>query len=117
MNEVGFDFNLTDSFEKMTPLHIAAWFGHRDYVRFLVTLDPDIAHINPYGATALGNAVHGSANCPQRAEGDYVETARLLVDAEFPILPDRGHLDMGSDEITVFLEERLADTADPQPSG
>ncbi|MEJ8572859.1 ankyrin repeat domain-containing protein [Microbaculum marinum] len=116
MNEVGFDPNMTD-FEKMTPLHIAAWFGHSDYVRFYLGLDPDIGHINMYGATALGNAVHGSVNCPARDEGDYIETARLLVDAGFPILPERGHLDIGSDEITAFLEERLAENGALQTSG
>jgi len=108
MHEVGFDPDNTD-FEKMTPLHVAAWFGHADYVRFFLTLAPDIGHINMYGATALGNAVHGSANCPQRADGDYLETARLLVDAGFPIEPEKGHLDMGSDAVTAFLEERLSE--------
>jgi ankyrin repeat protein len=108
MNEVGFDPDITDA-EDMPALHAAAWYGHADYVRFYLSLDPDIGHINTYGATALGNAIHGSANCPERAAGDYVQSARLLVDAGFPILPDRGHLEMGSDEVTAFLEERLSE--------
>lgn len=109
MQAVGFDPDLTNA-EDMTALHVAAWFGHADYVRFYLTLDPDKTLRNAYGATALGNAVHGSENCPERASGDYVETAQALVEAGYTIEPEHGHLDMGSEAVTALLEERLEQT-------
>jgi LuxR family maltose regulon positive regulatory protein len=46
---------------------------------------------------------HGSAHCPERANGSYVDTVRLVLAAGGTIRPERGDLTMGSEEVTAIL--------------
>lgn len=105
MNEVGFDPDATDS-EGMTALHMAAWHGHADHVRFYLSLGPDPSFRNRYGGTALGAALHGSENCPAREAGDHVGTVRLLLEAGYEVEP--GLASLGNDA-AALVEEWAAD--------
>ena len=111
MDDIGFDPDAQGP-DGATPLHAAAWQGHAEYVAFYLTRSPDLAYRNKFGATALGTAIHGSANCPTRRDGDYIESVRLLIDADAAILPDAGHLDMGSDAVSAYIEDRLDDVVE-----
>jgi len=106
MAELGFDPDLPGE-GGMPPVHAAAWWGHADIVEMYVGLGARLDTVNGYGADALGTAVHGSANCPGRDHGDYERTVRALVASGAMIRPERGHLEMGSEAVTLLLEALL----------
>ncbi len=106
MAAAGFDPNLPGE-SGMPPVHAAAWWGHADIVDMYVGLGVDLETVNEFGGTALGTAVHGSANCPGRDTGDYLRVVQSLVDAGARINPRVGHLDIGSAEVVAYLEDRL----------
>jgi len=103
MAAVGFDFDLTDD-SGLCALHAAAWAGQAEAVQFLLDLGPDLERRNGYGGTALGTAIHGSANCPHAARGDYPRTVALLREAGARLRPEQGHLEMGTPEVLAVLE-------------
>jgi len=63
---------------------------------------------NDYGGTALGTAIHGSAYCPGRADGDYAGCVQALLDAGAIIRPEAGHLEMGDPAINAQIAAALA---------
>jgi len=89
----------------MPPIHAAAWWGQADVVAFYIGLGVDLETENMFGGTALGTAVHGASHCPGRADGDYLGCVEKLVAAGARILPADGHLEMGPEEITAYLED------------
>ncbi|MEQ9812551.1 MAG: ankyrin repeat domain-containing protein [Azospirillaceae bacterium] len=101
--ELGFDPNLKGESD-MPPVHAAAWWGHADIVEMYLGFGVELESLNMFGGTALGTAVHGSMNCPGREQGDYLRTVRLLVEAGAQIRPEHGDLEMGSEEVTAYLE-------------
>ena len=105
MHAVGFDMNQVDDSD-MPALHGAAWFGRADNIEALIEFDPDLELENMFGGTALGTAIHGSANCPDAAAGDYERSVLLLLEAGARIRPDHGHYDMGTEEVLAVLEGR-----------
>ncbi|MEM9271275.1 MAG: ankyrin repeat domain-containing protein, partial [Pseudomonadota bacterium] len=58
--------------EGLTPVQVAGWEGLPDVLAFLLSLKPDLTHQNSYGGTLLATILHGSENCPQREERDYI---------------------------------------------
>lgn len=106
MAELGFDPDRKGESDG-PPIQSAAWWGHPDIVAFYIGLGADLETENMFGAGALGTAIHGSTNCPGREAGDYLRCVMLLVDAGARIRPEKGHLEMGSEAVTLFLEERL----------
>lgn len=106
MAEVGFDPNLPGESDT-PPIHAAAWWGHADIVDLYIGLGADLESVNMFGGTALGTAIHGSANCPGRADGDYIRVVGALLDAGAKIKP--GDLEMGSEDVTALVEGRLDD--------
>ncbi|WP_299619030.1 ankyrin repeat domain-containing protein [Pelagibius sp.] len=104
--ELGFDPDRKGESD-MPPIHAAAWWGHAEIVEMYIGLGVDLESRNMFGGTALGTAIHGSMNCPGAEEGDYLRCLRALVAAGAKILPEHGHLEMGSEEVTLFLEEHL----------
>ena len=76
----GFDPNRAGGMN-LTPLHLAAWEGLDDRIAYLLTLDPDLEHVNGFGGTALGTVIHGSENCPSREERNYTTCALMLLEA------------------------------------
>lgn len=111
MLDAGIDPKVTDR-EGLTPLHAACWFGRAEYLPLLLERDGDLDHTNMYGGTALGTAVHGSANCPTRGEGDHVACVEMLLAAGARIRPEHGDLVSGSAEVCVLLEDWLEEHAD-----
>ncbi len=105
MRDVGIDLNTVDDGFGMPPVHSAAWFGQAKNLTFFLTLKPDLEQTNYYGGTVLGTAIHGSFNCPDRLQGDYIACIEMLVEAGSKILPDQGHLIMGSEEVCLFVED------------
>lgn len=106
MAALGFDPNRKGESD-MPPIHAAAWWGSPEVVGFYLSLEVDLETVNMFGGDALGTAIHGSTNCPGRDRGDYPACVAQLLDAGATIRPDRGHLEVGSEEVTALLEERL----------
>ena len=113
MADVGFDPNLPGESD-MPPIHAAAWWGHADIVDMYLRRGVELETVNMFGGTALGTAVHGSANCPGRDDGDYLRVVAALVDAGARINPEVGHLDIGSEAVVAYLEECLENRSEPR---
>ena len=109
--ELGFDPNRRGE-SGMPPIHAAAWWGLAEIVEMYIGLGVDLEIENMYGGRTLGAAIHGSMNCPGREHGDYLRCVRSLVDAGARIRPDEGHLDEGTEEISLFVEGWLEASAD-----
>ncbi|MEM1078838.1 MAG: ankyrin repeat domain-containing protein [Pseudomonadota bacterium] len=90
--------------EGLTPIHVAGWEGLPDVLEYLLTLKPDLTHVNGYGGTLLGTILHGADNCPERATRDYVGCLRLALQAGVP-LPRRAIELAGTEEISDFLTD------------
>ena len=78
--ESGYDPDWVDE-QDMPAIHIAAWEGHADAVRYLLTLKPDLTHKNMYGGDLMGTVIHGAEFCPARARRDHISCARQILDA------------------------------------
>jgi ankyrin repeat protein len=76
---MGFDANQPDEMG-MTPLHLAGWEGLVEKTAYFLTLQPDLGHVNAYGGTFFSTILHGSENCPRRAERDHVGCMRLALE-------------------------------------
>jgi len=88
----------------MPPLHLAAWAGLTEQTAWLLTLDPDLDHLNDYGGDLVGTIVHGSENRLDVDERDHLGCVRLAFDAGATVR--RSDLDgaMG-EEMSAFLAE------------
>ena len=64
----------------MTPLHFAGWAGLPRHTAWLLTLDPDLTHVNDYGGDIIGTIVHGSENRLDVAERDHPACARMVLE-------------------------------------
>ncbi|GGX55072.1 hypothetical protein GCM10007385_24390 [Tateyamaria omphalii] len=106
---LGAAFDLPDT-EGLTPVHVAGWEGLPDVLEYLLSLKPDLTHVNSYGGTLLSTILHGSENCPQRGERDYVACLRLVL-SEGVALPRRAVEMAGPEQISEFL----IDWADQHP--
>ncbi len=107
MVELGFDPDRPGE-SGMPPIHMAAWWGQAAIVELCLERGVDLERTNMYGGTALGTAIHGSANCPGRQRGDYRRTVELLLQAGARPRPEAGDLEMGSPAVTLLLEAWLA---------
>lgn len=76
----GIDPNVTEEMD-MTPLHLAGWAGLPGHVAWLLTLRPDLSHVNAYGGDIIGTIVHGSENRLDVDQRDHVACARHVLDA------------------------------------
>ena len=106
MAALGFDVDLPGE-GGMPPVHAAAWWGHAETVAMYIGRGARLDGINDFGGDALGTAVHGSANCLGRRDGDYERTVRALLDGGAAIRPEAGHLEMGSEAVTAMLEAEM----------
>ncbi len=94
----------------LTPVQIAGWEGLPEMMTYFLALKPDLGHINGYGGTLLSTIIHGSENCPARAERDYISCLRLALE-EGVALPTRAIEFAGEPEVSAFL----ADWAETHP--
>lgn len=100
---LGVPFDTPDA-EGLTPVQIAGWEGLPEIMGYLLTLKPDLSHINGYGGTLLSTILHGSENNPNRADRDYIACLRLALD-EGVALPRRAMELAGDQEIAEFLQD------------
>lgn len=95
----------------MTPLHLAGWAGLRDHVAWLLTLEPDLSHVNDYGGDIVGTIVHGSENRLDVEERDHVGCARLVLEAG-AALRRSDLLGAMQEEMAAFLRDWAVDHPD-----
>jgi hypothetical protein len=112
MLDVGFDARVTGP-DNADALHWAAFLGNAEMVRLLLRHDPAIGvrEVN-HGGTPLDWCVHGSVHGWGKGRGDFVTTARLLLDAGER--PDPADLPTGRDDVDAVLRAHLAATRDSQ---
>ncbi|SNS18296.1 ankyrin repeat domain-containing protein [Tropicimonas sediminicola] len=74
--------------EGLTPVQVAGWEGLPEVMAFFLAQSPDLTHVNGYGGGLLDTIVHGSENCPARADRDHVRCAELALEAGAPLRGD-----------------------------
>ncbi|WP_172299586.1 ankyrin repeat domain-containing protein [Pseudoruegeria sp. HB172150] len=94
----------------LPPVQIAGWEGLPEAMEFFLSLGPDLTRVNHYGGDLLSTILHGSENCPARAERDHIACARLALESGVP-LPQRLIDNAGEPEMAGFL----ADWAENHP--
>lgn len=100
---LGVPFDKPDAHEQVTPIHVAGWTGKADALEWLLTLRPDLSHVNAYGGTLLGTILHGAANSPARTEGDYRRCLELAL-IQGVALPRR-EIALAPEPLRDFLED------------
>lgn len=91
----------------LTPVQIAGWEGLPEVMAYLLSLKPDLGHVNGYGGTLLSTIVHGSENCPARRTRDHIGCARLALE-EGVALPGRVIGFAGDPDMAAFLADWAA---------
>jgi ankyrin repeat protein len=94
----------------LTPVQLAGWEGLPEVLGYFLSLKPDLSHVNGYGGTLLSTIIHGSENCPERANRGHVECLRLAL-VQGVALPRRAIELAGKPEVSAFL----ADWAETYP--
>lgn len=88
----------------ITPVQIAGWNGLPDVMDYLLSLKPDLSHVNNYGGTLLTTILHGAENCPDRATRDHVACLRRALQ-EGVALPRQAIGFSGNAEVSAFLSD------------
>lgn len=101
--EIGVPYDTPDT-EGLTPVQVAGWEGLPEAMGYMLSLKPDLSHINGYGGTLLSTILHGSENNPARAGRDYVGCLELAL-LEGVALPKRAAMLAGDPECAAFLED------------
>ena len=71
---------------------------------YLLSLKPDLSHVNGYGGILLSTIIHGSENCPNRGERDYIGCLDLAL-SEGVALPRRAIDLAGDPDVAAFLSD------------
>ncbi|MFN3171043.1 MAG: ankyrin repeat domain-containing protein [Hyphomicrobiales bacterium] len=100
---MGVEYDRPDS-EGLTPLQLAGWEGLPDLMKYFIDIRSDLSHINGYEGTLLSTIIHGSENCPQRGERDYVACLELALH-EGVALPRRAPQVAGDPAVAEFLAD------------
>ena len=101
--DLGFDANETDDMG-LPPFHLAGWEGLPEKTAYFLTLQPDLSHLNGYGGNLFSTILHGSENCPKRAERDHIACMRLVL--EHGVALPRPALKAAGDEaMAAFLTD------------
>jgi len=88
----------------MPPLHLAGWARLPEHVAWLLTLDPDLGHVNAYGGDIVGTIIHGSKNRLDTERRDHAACLRLVLEAGAVLR--RRELDGAmNEEVVAFLQE------------
>lgn len=106
---LGIEYDRPDS-EGLTPVQVAGWEGLPEMLAYFLSLNPDLSHINGYGGTLLSTIIHGSENCPLRADRDYIGCLELALKAGVA-LPRRAIDLAGEPAVAAYL----ADWAEAHP--
>ena len=97
---IGVEYDLPNS-SGVTPVQSAGWEGTPELLAYLISLRPDMSHINGFGGTLLSTIIHGAENCPARAERDHLVCARLVL--EHGVALPKWAIDMAGDEAMLGL--------------
>lgn len=103
---LGLEYDRSDEMG-LTPVQIAGWEGLPEAMGYFLSLRPDLSHINGYGGTLLSTIIHGSENCPARAERDHIGCARLALE-QGVALPTRAVEFAGEPAMAAFLADWAA---------
>jgi len=103
---IGVEYDHPDG-QGMTPVQIAGWEGLPEFVEYFLRLKPDLSHVNGYGGTLFSTILHGSENCPTRAERDHIGCMRLALE-EGVALPKQALRHAGHAEMSAFLADWAA---------
>jgi hypothetical protein len=104
---MGVEYDRPDT-EGLTPVQVAGWEGLPEVMGYLLSLKPDLSHVNDYGGTLLSTILHGADNCPDRADRDYIGCLTLAL--EQGVALPRAAIDFANeDEIADFLESWAED--------
>ncbi|MGB1035336.1 MAG: ankyrin repeat domain-containing protein, partial [Primorskyibacter sp.] len=60
---LGLEYDRPDA-QGVTPVQAAGWEGLPEVMAYLLSLRPDLGHVNSYGGTLLGAIVHGAEHAP-----------------------------------------------------
>ena len=104
--EIGLEFDRADP-HGLTPVQIAGWEGLPDVMAYLLSLGPDLTHVNGYGGDLMSTILHGSENAPDRSGRDHISCARLALEAGSELR--RSHIIGAGD---VDMAEFLSDWAE-----
>ncbi|MBT0958318.1 hypothetical protein IV417_13070 [Alphaproteobacteria bacterium KMM 3653] len=99
--EVGIEYDRPDA-EGLTPVQAAGWEGLPEVMEYILSLRPDLSHVNNYGGTLLSTIIHGAENCPQRAERDHIACLELALNTGVA-LPQNMVGMAGDGEVAAFL--------------
>jgi ankyrin repeat protein len=106
---MGVEYDRPDA-EGLTPVQVAGWEGLPEVMGYLLSLKPDLSHVNDYGGTLLSTILHGADNCPARAERDYVACLRLAL--EHGVALPKAAIEFANEE---EIAEFLSDWAEAHP--
>jgi len=99
----GVEFDRPDA-EGLTPVQVAGWSGLPEVMGYFLSLSPDLGHVNGFGGTLLSTIIHGSENCPERAERDYLTCLRMALE-QGVALPRRAVEVAGEEDVAEFLRD------------
>jgi len=106
---LGIEYDRPDA-EGLTPVQVAGWEGLPEVMAYFLSQKPDLSHVNGYGGTLLSTIIHGSENCPARADRDHLGCARLALEEGLAL--HRHDLRLAGDEAMAAF---LADWAERHP--
>lgn len=106
---LGMPYDAPDT-EGLTPVQVAGWEGLPNMMGYLLSLKPDLEHVNGYGGTLLTTILHGSENNPDRKGRDYIACLEAVLELGVA-LPRQVIGFAGREEIRSLLE----DWADAHP--
>lgn len=99
----GIDPNVTEEMG-MPPVHLAGWAGLPEQLAWLLTLNPDLAHVNDFGGDLIGTIIHGSENRLDTDERDHVACLRMALEAGARI--SQSNLDGAmAEDMVAFLQD------------
>ncbi len=99
----GFDFDAPDAMG-VTPVQAAGWQGLPEAMSWLLSLGPELDHLNDFGGNLLSTIIHGSENCPDQSQRDHVGCARIALSAGLRLSPRA--IDLAGDRaMAEFLGE------------
>ncbi|MCL6282319.1 ankyrin repeat domain-containing protein [Ruegeria sp. 2012CJ41-6] len=94
--------------EGLTALQVAGWEGLRDMMRYLLTLSPDLGHLNGYGGGLVSTILHGADNHPHRGNRDHATCLTYALGAGAPL--GRNLIEASSDPALTRIMEDWAAT-------
>lgn len=100
---IGVEWDRPDD-QGLTPVQISGWEGLPDRMRYILSLGPDMTHVNNYGGTLLSTIIHGSENCPERAQRDHIGCVALALEHGVA-LPRSAIRFAGDPDMASFLTE------------